>query len=139
METTILLTVHILVAVGIVALVLIQHGKGADAGAAFGAGAAGGASGSVFGAQGSSNFLSRSTGILATVFFLTSLSLAYMAKNVEGEKSLMERTQDAPAVETTVDKLESDAPMVPKPEVAESDVPTATKSENTPADIPKDM
>ncbi len=139
METTILLSVHILVAIGIVALVLIQHGKGADAGAAFGAGAAGGASGSVFGAQGSSNFLSRSTGILATVFFLTSLSLAYMAKNVEGEKSLMERTQDAPAIEATVDKAGSDAPMVPKSEIQNSEIPVAPVSENTPADVPKDM
>lgn len=82
MLTTVLLIVHILVALGIVGLVLIQHGKGADAGAAFGAGAAGGASGSVFGAQGSGNFLSRTTAILATIFFLTSLSLAYMSKSV---------------------------------------------------------
>jgi preprotein translocase subunit SecG len=89
-----LLIVHILVAVAIVGLVLIQHGKGADAGAAFGAGASGGASGSVFGAQGSSNFLSRSTGMLATVFFITSLSLAYTAKNAGDEKSLMERVQE---------------------------------------------
>jgi len=109
-----LLIVHILVAIAIVGLVLIQHGKGADAGAAFGAGGAGGASGSVFGAQGSGNFLSRSTGILATLFFLTSLSLAYMAKNMEGEKSLMERTQDeTPVVQVEPKKDTSDAPMVP--------------------------
>lgn len=127
META-LLIIHILVALGIVGLVLIQHGKGADAGAAFGAGAAGGASGSVFGAQGSGNFLSRSTAMLATVFFLTSLSLAYLAKNVEGEKSLMERTQEAP-VEQVVqpEPVETDAPVVP-----ESDVPVVPESNGSP-------
>lgn len=127
META-LLVIHILVALGIVGLVLIQHGKGADAGAAFGAGAAGGASGSVFGAQGSGNFLSRSTAMLATVFFLTSLSLAYLAKNVEGEKSLMERTQEAP-VEQVVqpEPVETDAPVVP-----ESDVPVVPESNGSP-------
>jgi preprotein translocase subunit SecG len=69
------LTVHILVGVAVIGLVLIQHGKGADMGAAFGSGA----SGSLFGASGSANFLSRTTGVLAAVFFLTSLGLAYMA------------------------------------------------------------
>ena len=72
-----ILTVHVLSALGIIGLVLIQHGKGADMGAAFGSGA----SGSLFGATGSANFLSRTTAILAVVFFLTSLSLAYVASN----------------------------------------------------------
>ena len=127
META-LLVIHILVALGIVGLVLIQHGKGADAGAAFGAGAAGGASGSVFGAQGSGNFLSRSTAMLATVFFLTSLSLAYLAKNVEGEKSLMERTQEAPVEQVMQpEPAETDAPVVP-----ESDVPVVPESNGSP-------
>lgn len=71
---TIVLTVHILVALGVIGLVLLQHGKGADMGAAFGSGA----SGSLFGATGSANFLSRATAVLATVFFLTSLGLAYI-------------------------------------------------------------
>lgn len=70
----IVLIVHVLVGAMIVGLVLLQRGKGADAGAAFGAGA----SGTVFGARGSSNFLSRSTAVLATLFFVTSLSLAYL-------------------------------------------------------------
>lgn len=69
------LTVHILVGLGVIGLVLLQHGKGADMGAAFGSGA----SGSLFGATGSANFLSRMTAGLATVFFITSLALAYMA------------------------------------------------------------
>ena len=71
------LMVHIVAAVGVIGLVLVQHGKGADMGAAFGSGA----SGSLFGATGSANFLSRATAVLATVFFVTSLSLAYLASS----------------------------------------------------------
>jgi preprotein translocase subunit SecG len=71
------LIVHLLAAGGIILLVLLQHGKGADMGAAFGSGA----SGSLFGASGSANFLSRSTAMLATVFFITSLVLAYIASS----------------------------------------------------------
>jgi preprotein translocase subunit SecG len=71
------LLVHILAAIGVIGLVLVQHGKGADMGAAFGSGA----SGSLFGATGSANFLSRTTAVLAAVFFVTSLSLAYIASN----------------------------------------------------------
>lgn len=74
---SVVLTVHILVAVAIIGLVLMQHGKGADMGAAFGSGA----SGSLFGATGSANFLSRTTGVLAAVFFATSLTLAYIGSN----------------------------------------------------------
>lgn len=72
---TVTLTVHILVGLGVIGLVLMQHGKGADMGAAFGSGA----SGSLFGATGSANFLSRMTAALATAFFITSMMLAYMA------------------------------------------------------------
>ena len=67
--------VHILAAVAVIGLVLLQHGKGADMGAAFGSGA----SGSLFGATGSANFLSRATAVVATVFFVTSLGLTYFA------------------------------------------------------------
>ncbi len=72
---TLVLLVHVLAAAGIVVLVLLQHGKGADLGAAFGSGSAG----SLFGSAGASNFLSRSTGILAAVFFVTSLGLTYFS------------------------------------------------------------
>ena len=116
---TALLAIHILVALGIVGLVLMQHGKGADAGAAFGAGAAGGASGSVFGAKGSSNFLSRSTAILATIFFLTSLSMAYMFRTVEGPTSLMDQQSAAPTVVTTESMPVTDAPVVSEQVVPE--------------------
>lgn len=74
---SLVLTVHILAALGIIGLVLMQHGKGADMGAAFGSGA----SGSLFGASGSANFLSRTTAVLAAVFFITSLTLAYVASS----------------------------------------------------------
>lgn len=111
---TALLAIHILVALGIVGLVLMQHGKGADAGAAFGAGAAGGASGSVFGAKGSTNFLSRSTAILATVFFLTSLSMAYMFRTTEAPTSLMDQQVEAPATPAVTENMPvTDGPVVP--------------------------
>ncbi len=74
---SVILVLHILVALGVITLVLLQHGKGADMGAAFGSGA----SGSLFGATGSANFLSRTTAVLAAIFFVTSLSLAYIASN----------------------------------------------------------
>lgn len=74
METLVWI-VHLLVAVTLIGLVLLQHGKGADMGAAFGSGA----SGSLFGASGSANFLSRATAIAATVFFLTSMALTYFS------------------------------------------------------------
>ena len=72
---SVVLVVHVLAGLGVIGLVLMQHGKGADMGAAFGSGA----SGSLFGSSGSANFLSRMTGGLATVFFVTSLSLSYLA------------------------------------------------------------
>jgi len=82
-----LLVVHVLVGLAVIGFVLMQHGKGADMGAAFGSGA----SGSLFGASGSANFLSRTTGVLATVFFITSLTLTYLASvHNQAPKSLME-------------------------------------------------
>ncbi len=69
--------VHILVALSVIGLVLLQHGKGADMGAAFGSGA----SGSLFGVSGSANFLSRATAVLVAMFFLTSLTLAYLSSH----------------------------------------------------------
>lgn len=102
------LTVHILIGISVIGLVLIQHGKGADMGAAFG----GGASGSLFGASGSANFMSHTTGVLAAMFFLTSLSLSYMATNrAKAPVSVMDtvKTQSTPAAPTAPGKL--DAPL----------------------------
>lgn len=91
---TALVIFQVLISIGLVALILMQHGKGADAGAAFGSGA----SGTVFGARGSANFLSRTTAWLATGFFLVSLALAYLVHGDQKASSLVERLGDEPAV-----------------------------------------
>ena len=113
----ILIAIHVLVAVGIIILVLVQHGKGADAGAAFGGGG-GGASGSLFGSQGSANFLSRTTAVLATIFFLTSLSLTYLysisAKPTSVTDSVVQEAEKIPA-----EKVET-MPSIPAENVDES-------------------
>ncbi len=89
---------HVLVALALIGLVLLQHGKGADMGAAFGSGS----SGSLFGASGSANFLSRATAVLATVFFLTSMGLTFFS------------TQRPDQVKKTVTPVtQPAAPMVP--------------------------
>jgi preprotein translocase subunit SecG len=100
-----ILVLHVLVAIGICVLVLLQHGKGADMGAAFGSGA----SGSLFGAVGSANFLSRSTAVLATVFFVSSLGLTYFGATRSTpagvDRSIMDthapKAGDVPAVPAT--------------------------------------
>ncbi len=98
MLLTIITVIHVLLAAGLIGLVLFQRGKGAEAGAAFGAGA----SGTVFGARGSASFLTRTTGVLATLFFVTSLSLAYLSGQREGPVSVLEA---GATVETTTDEL----------------------------------
>jgi preprotein translocase subunit SecG len=93
--TTIVLAVQILTALGMIGLILLQHGKGADMGAAFGSGA----SGSLFGATGSANFLSRTTAVLAAVFFACTLLLAYFSHTTAppDSGSVLERTVPVPA------------------------------------------
>ncbi|MGH8746786.1 MAG: preprotein translocase subunit SecG [Burkholderiales bacterium] len=92
--TRIIIVLHILIAFGIVGLVLLQHGKGADMGSGFG----GGSSASLFGATGSANFLSRLTAGLATVFFLSSLGLSYFATHQpQASGGVMESIKDLPA------------------------------------------
>ena len=86
---SLLLSFHVIIAVLIIALILLQKGKGADMGSAFGAGA----SGTIFGAKGSANFLSRTTAILATIFFITSLALAYLNKGTIKVDSVLDRIQ----------------------------------------------
>jgi preprotein translocase subunit SecG len=80
---------HLLLALALIGLILIQHGKGADAGAAFGSGA----SATVFGARGSASFLTRTTAILAALFFLTSMALAYFAAQVGEPQGLMDKVE----------------------------------------------
>lgn len=82
-----LLVVHLVIAATICGLVLLQHGKGADMGAAFGSGS----SGSLFGAAGSANFLSRTTAVLAAVFFLSSLGLTYLGTMHAKPKDVMQQ------------------------------------------------
>jgi len=104
--TNLLMIVQVIAAFGVIVLVLLQHGKGADMGAAFG----GGASGSLFGASGSANFLSRTTGVLAAVFFVTTLALAFIGhRSIEAPASVMERAPAAPA-DTGAPKAPSDIP-----------------------------
>ena len=121
---TLIWVVHVLAAVAVIGLVLMQHGKGADMGAAFGSGA----SGSLFGSSGSANFLSRATAILAAVFFTTSLSLTYIYSHKTKTAGIMatQQTQtkpaapagtpqtSAPVAPATQDKAGSKAGEVPK-------------------------
>jgi preprotein translocase subunit SecG len=120
MLQTIVLVAHVGIALLIIGLVLLQRGKGADAGTGFGAGA----SGTVFGARGSATFFSRATGVLATFFFVSSLALAYLATQRTAPTSLLE---GAPALESAAPPAESqpaasELPLLPSeapPESAE--------------------
>ena len=127
------LALHVLTALAVCGFVLLQHGKGADMGAAFGSGS----SGSLFGAAGSANFLSRTTAILATVFFLTSVALTYFGSQHSGapqgvmEKGLMERgVMDKGSA---VPAKPSDVPQ-PAPGPAGTPTPAGAAS---PAEVPK--
>ncbi|MEW5009525.1 MAG: preprotein translocase subunit SecG [Cycloclasticus sp.] len=93
----VVLSVHVIVAALMIGLILIQHGKGADAGAAFGSGA----SGTVFGSKGSGSFLTRSTAMLATAFFITSLTLAYLGGNREAPEDIINRLTSDQSIQTS--------------------------------------
>ncbi|HVP08743.1 MAG TPA: preprotein translocase subunit SecG [Burkholderiales bacterium] len=127
---TVVIVLHVLIALAIIGLVLLQHGKGADMGSGFG----GGASASLFGATGSANFLSRTTAILATLFFVTSLGLAYLATNKPrtsgGVLDTVRTQQSAPAP----------AKAAEKPAAEPAKAPPAAPSETLPAGSkPKDV
>lgn len=117
---TLVWVVHILTAIVLVALVLLQHGKGADMGAAFGTGSAG----SLFGSSGSANFLSRSTAVVATLFFITSLSLTYLYSHPAQQQGLMDKVNPS-ATQT--------APVAP----AASPIETSPIDDSRSKDIPK--
>jgi preprotein translocase subunit SecG len=120
---SILVAIDVLLAIGIIGLILIQHGKGADVGAAFGSGA----SGTVFGSKGSASFLTRLTAILATLFFVNSLALAYLASNRPVAESVID------TIEQTETNVSTDLPEVGNAmESDSSDVP----SENEISDMP---
>lgn len=132
MDTTqkIVLVGHTLIAILIIVLVLMQRGKGADAGAAFGAGA----SGTVFGSRGSSSFFSRATALLATAFFVSSLTLAYLSsQRTSGPASLLD---DAPALEdasgeNTVETESAESEDLPVP-----DLPSLDAADEVPGELP---
>ena len=98
--------IHVLAAAGVIGLVLLQHGKGADMGAAFGSGA----SGSLFGVSGSSNFMSRATAICVAVFFTTSLTLAYMSGHRADRVSVVKTITTEQATQKAVTPLVAPAP-----------------------------
>ena len=123
-----IVVVQVLSALIIIGLVLLQHGKGADMGAAFGSGA----SGSLFGATGSSNFMSKSTGVAAAVFFASTLALAYFGtqRTVSSGGGLMERVSvpksaPAPAVPATVPAAPATAPAASAPAAAAPAAPAS--------------
>jgi len=128
------LIIHVVLAVGVIGLVLMQHGKGADAGAAFGSGA----SATVFGARGSGSFLTRATTLMATLFFVTSLVLFYIAANRDGAIRSVTDTgsviESAPASSdlpggVTGDESLPAAPVADAVTEGESAAPAATDSE----------
>jgi preprotein translocase subunit SecG len=123
--TTLLVVVQIVCALAIIILVLLQHGKGADMGAAFG----GGASGSLFGATGSANFLSRSTAVLATVFFLATIGLAY-----SGTSNRLPKTESGGLMSTVPAESSKDATKDATKD-ASKDVPAPSGGKA--GDIPK--
>jgi preprotein translocase subunit SecG len=130
---TILTVLHLFLAIGLIGLVLMQHGRGADAGAAFGSGA----SATVFGARGSGSFLSRTTAILAAAFFITSMVLAYFASQVGEPRGLMEGVEvPAPVGSEVVVPVDQGAP--PVTEAGPSAVPSVEipSSETTATDVP---
>jgi preprotein translocase subunit SecG len=107
------IVMHVVVAIAIVGLVLLQHGKGADMGSGFG----GGASSSLFGATGSANFLSRTTAVLAAVFFLSSLGLAYFATQAPRESgSVVDRAPATQQKKAEPAKPDAKAEKAPEPQ-----------------------
>ena len=124
---TLVLVLHILAAVGIVVLVLLQHGKGADMGAAFGSGSAG----SLFGSAGASNFLSRTTAVLAAVFFATSLGLTYFS--APSKSSGVMQHLEAPASAPGVDGKSEVKPAAP---ASSAPAPAGSPPEKS-SEIPK--
>ncbi len=127
MLETLVIVVHLVMAIALVGLVLIQQGKGAEAGASFGAGA----SATVFGAQGTGSFFGRITAILAAVFFATSLGLAYYAKQrAQGVDDLgLPSLEVQQAVEQSVVQPQGDIPVLVEESAAGSDVPVVDEAE----------
>ena len=133
---TLAVVFHVLLAAAIIGLVLLQRGKGADAGAGFGAGA----SGTVFGARGSASFLSRTTAVLATLFFLTSLGLAYLFSQDKQPTSVVDTVQQespAPAPGPSPGLMLPSVPATPAgPTAPPTTTPAPAPTEQQPATTP---
>ena len=106
MSFQIILVIHVFLALGMVGLILIQHGKGAGAGAGFGSGAAG----TVFGARGANTFLYKLTAAMALCFFITSISLAYLATSENNVSDTSQSIMAQPLVDETAETESSDVP-----------------------------
>ena len=119
---TLAVVIHVLLAAAIVGLVLLQRGKGADAGAGFGAGA----SGTVFGARGSASFLSRTTAVLATLFFLSSLGLSYLFSQRTEPTSVVDRVKEQAPVQLPSLPPAQQIPATPPAAVPASNAPVTT-------------
>jgi preprotein translocase subunit SecG len=125
---TIALVIHVFLALGVIGLVLIQHGKGADAGAAFGSGA----SSTVFGSRGSGSFLTRMTTMFALAFFCTSMMLFYLASQRTATiGSVVDGITVPEAQETVQPAVESDLPATPGADSNESDLPATPSTSST--------
>jgi preprotein translocase subunit SecG len=127
----VVIVLHVLVALAIIGLVLLQHGKGADMGSGFG----GGSSGSLFGATGSANFLSRTTAALATVFFLTSLGLAYFATHKPKTSASIMDAVKSEQPQPAKGAPPAPAAEAPKPAAAEGAKPAAAEGSKA-KDVP---
>jgi preprotein translocase subunit SecG len=131
---TVLFVLQIVVAIALCGLILLQHGKGADMGAAFGSGS----SGSLFGAAGSANFLSRTTAVLAAVFFLTSLGLTYLGTtHVRAGNTQQGVMQDAPVTKAVEGPAPATGVPAPTPTPAPATPAAPPGSPSKAADIPK--
>jgi preprotein translocase subunit SecG len=143
---SLLIVIQVICAVSVIVLILLQHGKGADMGAAFG----GGASGSLFGASGSANFLSRSTAVLAAIFFLATIGMAYTATAARLSSARTERSgvmstvgKPAPAPTPTGTSPAGGPAAIPPtsaPQSGTTPAPSSTEGTapaNRPSDIPK--
>ena len=124
---SILVAIDVLLAIAIIVLVLIQHGKGADAGAAFGSGA----SGTVFGAQGSASFLTKVTTVLAVLFFANSLWLAHLASNRPVAESVIDKVEETNVESPATNESESDVPEI-------DDLPASEITNDIPDDLPSE-
>ncbi len=130
----IIMVVHVLIALAIIGLVLLQQGKGADMGASFGAGS----SQTVFGGVGGGNLLTRATAILAASFFATSFALAIVAKNIAGDSIDLDAAGIPALVQEPVSPTESDVPGgADVPEIPEPATAGASESEAPESNVPE--